>query len=82
MREGRERVDMEVVALAVPVIYSESTGPDSVIQTAEGLPVSPVVFSVTVQVKVREELPASSGSPVSDTTVFTVSGLDGTGEME
>ena len=78
MREGRERVDMAVVPLTVSV---ESTGPDSVFHTAEGTSVSPLMFSLTVQVRVRAELPASSGGPVSDTTVSTLSGSYGTGEI-
>ena len=82
MRERRERVDMAVVALTVPVIYCDKTGPDSVIQTAKGALVSPLVFSVTVQVRVRPELPATSGGPVSDTAISTVSDSDGTREME
>ena len=74
---GGERLDMAMVALTVSV---ELTGPDSVIQRAEGISVSPLMFSLTVQVRVKAELPATSGGPVSDIAVSTVSVTDGTGD--
>ena len=71
---------MAIVALTVPVMYCDKTGPDSLIQTAEGSSVRPLMASVTVQVRTRPDLPASSGGPVCITEVFTVSGSYGTGE--
>ena len=57
------------------------TGLFSIIQIAEGIFVNPRVFSVTVQVRVRLVLPATSG-PDCDTAVFTSRESRGTGEED
>ena len=57
------------------------TGLPAIIQIAEGIFVNPKVLSVTVQVRVRLVLPASSGSDC-DTAVFTSRESRGTGEED
>ena len=57
------------------------TGLSAIIQIAEGIFVNPRVFSVTVQVRVRLVLPASSGSDC-DTAVFTSRESEGTEEED
>ena len=79
----KNRVDTAVVAfLRVSVTMMSSPGttgpPASIIQVAEGMLVSPKTVSLTVQVRVGPELPASSGSD-SETSLLTPREPAGTG---
>ena len=74
--EENERVTVECVAflrVSVRVMLSpEVTGPEAVLQSAEGMLVKPEMTSLTVQVRVRLPLPASTG-PSSDTSAASTS---------
>ena len=72
--EENERVTVECVSVlrvSVRVMSSpEVAGPEAVLQRASGMLVRPEITSLTVQVRVRPPLPASTG-PASDTSVNT-----------
>ena len=74
--EENERVTVEcvpVLRVSVRVMSSpEETGPEAVLQSAYGMLVRPEMTSLTVQVRVRPPLPASTG-PASDTSAVTTS---------
>ena len=75
---------MEVVVVPFATVsvtltpFPETTGPETLIHTAEGVLVSPRVVSSTVHVRVGPASPAG-GEPTSVTLAVTVIGFSGTG---